>query len=345
MSTRDPIGVAIVGAGGWGRNHVRNFAMLPGAELRYVCDRSEQVRRGHAAAYPNARCVAEADEALQDDAVRAVVIATDAPSHYEVARAALLAGKDVLVEKPLALSVAHARELCALADAEQQVLMVGHLLLYHPVVQALRGFIEAGELGEVLYVVTQRTNLGVVRSDENAWWSLAPHDLSVVSYLLGAEPESVAASGGVFLQKDAGIEDVVFAAVRYPEGRMAHVHVSWLDPHKARRLTVVGTRKMAVFDDTSPDQKLAIYDKGVEAPPEAVSYAEGVRVRTGDIRIPAVRMSEPLQRECAAFLDAVRTRKRPLADGRSGLAVVQALEAGSRSLAEGGKDTAVEDAS
>ncbi len=334
MTTR----VAIAGAGAWGRNHVRTFAALQGAELAYVCDPREEVRAGLQQSYPSAAMVASLEEALPN--VDAVVVATDAPSHFEVAAQALRAGKDVLVEKPLALTSEDAETLCRLADEGERILMVGHLLLYHPAIEALTELIASGELGDVLYVVCRRLNLGVVRSKENAWWSLAPHDLSIARHLLGADPIAVSASGGTFLQP--GVEDVVFATVRFGEKQLAQVHVSWLDPHKVRSLTVVGTKKMAVFDDTSPDQKLTIFDKGVQPPPAAVSYAEGVRVRTGEIRIPAIRMAEPLRRECAAFLDAVKTRKPPVADGRSGLAVVRTLEAGARSLASGGAEVAIE---
>ncbi len=193
----------------------------------------------------------------------------------------------------------------------------------------------------MLYVTTHRLNLGVVRRDENAWWSLAPHDLSVIGYLLDAEPTSVSATGGTFLQPERGLEDVVFASLAYPGGRMAHVHVSWLDPHKTRRIVVVGSRKMAVFDDTSSDHKLVLYDKGVEPPPAAVDYAEAMRVRTGDIVIPAIKMLEPLRIECGAFLDAVRARQVPTADGRSGAVVVRALEAGARSLRADGARVAI----
>ncbi|MEM9073183.1 MAG: Gfo/Idh/MocA family oxidoreductase [Myxococcota bacterium] len=329
--------IAVVGAGGWGKNHVRNFASL--GTLRVVCDKAADVRTRHEGAHPGVRVVEQIADALDD--FDAAVVATHAPSHAEVALSLLEAGKDVLVEKPLALSSEDAERLCTVAEREGRILMVGHLLLFHPVVQTLKALIDAGELGDILYVVARRLNLGVVRRDENAWWSLAPHDLSIAGYLLGTEPRSVSATGGVFLQTDANVEDVVFATVRYSEGRLAHVHVSWLDPHKTRMLTVVGSKKMAVFDDTSPDQKLQVFDKGVE-PPQALSYADGVRLRTGDIRIPAIRMAEPLRRECEAFLRAVETREVPMADGRSGLAVVRALEAGARSLRERGREVAIE---
>ncbi len=337
MSASEPVVLAVVGAGGWGQNHVRNFAAMQGAELRYVCDRSEAVRAQLAPIYPDVRIVADVEEVLADRDVQALVIASDAPSHEALAMRALEAGRDVFVEKPLTLSAASSLALCERADASGRILMVGHLLLYHTAIEKLRALIDAGELGEVLYLTSQRTNLGVVRRDENAWWSLAPHDIAVANYLLGGSPVSVSASGGVFLQKERGIEDVVFASLTYPGGKLAHVHVSWLDPHKTRRLTVVGDRKMAVFDDTSPDQKLTLFDKGVELPPPALTYAEGVRLRTGDIVVPALRMSEPLRRECEDFLSAVRTRKPPRAHGRSGWDVVRVLEAGGRSLAEAGR--------
>ena len=335
VSRSEPVGIAVVGAGGWGKNHVRNYSAIPEADLRYVCDHHAGIRNEMAALHPSVPAVADLRVVLDDSAVSAIVVATHAPSHFEVAEAALRAGRDVFVEKPLCLSGDQAASLCALAEQGGRILMVGHLLLYHPAVERLKGLIDDGELGDVLYVYAQRLNLGVVRRDENAWWSLAPHDISVANYLFGASPEAVSATGSSYLQSERGIEDVVFATLHYPGGRMAHVHVSWLDPHKKRKLTVVGDRKMAVFDDTSPDQKLAVFDKGVE-PPATLSYEEGVRIRTGDILIPALQMAEPLRRECLAFLEAIRTRKAPVADGESGLHVVRALEGGSASLAQGG---------
>ena len=221
--------------------------------------------------------------------------------------------------------------------------MVGHLLLYHSAVDRLKELVTGGDLGDPLYLHTQRTNLGVVRQDENAWWSLAPHDISLANHLFDAEPDFVAAQGAVFLQE--GIEDVVFATLHYPGGRLAHCHVSWLDPYKQRRLTVVGSKKMAVFDDAAADQKLQLFDKGVEPPPATLSYAEGVRIRTGDIVVPALRLQEPLRRECTSFIEAVRDRRAPLASARSGLGVVRALEAGSRSLREGGRQVSLAEVS
>jgi predicted dehydrogenase len=332
---------AVVGAGGWGQNHVRTFAALPEADLRYVCDRSDTVLDGIRARYPGVTPCANLPQVLADEAVEAIVVATDAPNHYPVAKAALQANKHVFVEKPLTLSSTDAEALVRIAKERQRVLMVDHLLLYHSAVRRLKALIDAGELGAVLYVTAHRLNLGVVRRDENAWWSLAPHDISVMNYLLSSEPLSVSATGGAFLQEDRGLEDVVFASLDYPGGRMAHVHVSWLDPHKTRRIVVVGSKKMAVFDDTSSDQKLALYDKGVEPPPSAVGYADAMRVRKGDIIIPAHSLTEPLINACNAFLSAVRGATPPLSDGASGAAVVRVLEAGSRSLREAGRRVAI----
>ncbi len=335
MSRSKPVGVAVVGAGGWGKNHVRNYVAMPEADLHYICDRDETIRGSMSTLYPSVRAVSDLQIVLRDPAVEAVVIATHAPTHFELAEAALRSGRDVFVEKPLCLSGDRAAALCSLAEEQGRMLMVGHLLLYHPAVDRLKRLIDDGELGDVLYIYAQRVNLGVVRREENAWWSLAPHDISVANYLLGASPEAVSATGSSYLQSDRGIEDVVFATLHYPGGRMAHVHVSWLDPHKIRKLTVVGDKKMAVFDDTSADKKLAVFDKGVE-PPETLTYEEGVRIRTGDILIPALKMAEPLRREGRAFLESVRTRRAPVADGQSGLDVVRALEGGAASLAQGG---------
>jgi predicted dehydrogenase len=334
MSAR--AGVALIGAGAWGRNYIR---VLAGAGvLRSVCDPKPEAQAEASRIQPGVKVDTDIAAVLADPEISGVVIATDARSHHTVARAALEAGKDVLCEKPLTLSGETAAELVQLADQRGRILMVGHLLLHHRAVQMLRSVIEQGELGDVLYLVAQRLNLGVVRQDENAWWSLAPHDVALACYLLGAEPSAVSAAGGVFLQRERAIEDVVFATLHFPDARIAHLHVSWLDPHKTRRLTVVGSKKMAVFDDTSPDQKLALFDKGAIPPPAAVSYDHGVRVRTGDIRIPAVTMAEPLLLQVEAFLLAMRTRVlHPSFSGSAGLTVVRTLEAGSRSLAERGR--------
>ncbi len=333
------IRVAVIGTGDWGANLVRNFASLPGAKLVVVCDTDPERLRRTAALYPQARAEARVEDVAADPEVEAVVVAASAVNHHPLARALLLAGKDVFVEKPLALNVADAEELVRLATQQQRILMVGHLLLYHPAVKYLRDLVRRGELGDLYYVTSQRVNLGKVRRDENALWSFAPHDLSVILHLLEAEPLDVAARGSAFLQ--SAVEDVVFLHLRFPGGKMAHVHVSWLDPHKLRQFTVVGSRKMAVFDDMEASEKIRLYDKGVDRVGEVVSYSEALTVRSGDILVPRVSLQEPLRLECQHFVDCVRERRAPLTDGASGLAVVRVLAAAQASLEAGGAPVAV----
>lgn len=323
---------AVVGCGYWGKNLVRTFNRL--SDLRCCCDSHNDVRARTASAYPSVKVTADYDVVLADPAVDAVVLATPAATHAPMAMAALRAGKHVFVEKPLALNVADAEGMVHEAEASGRILMVGHLLEYHPVVGYIKQMIDSGELGEVYYAYAQRVNLGKVRSQENALWSLAPHDISMILRLMGEEPIRVAAAGQAFLQP--GVEDVVLLTLGFPSGRNAHIHVSWLDPHRERRLTVVGSRKMVVFDDVAQNEKLRVYDKGVDRPrTEAApyeTYADLVQLREGDILIPRVPASEPLAVECAAFLRAVETGEAPLTDGSSGLAVVRVLESAQRSL-------------
>jgi predicted dehydrogenase len=326
--------VAVVGVGGWGKNLARNYAQLPEADLRYVCDLDEKKLAQIRAQVPQAKLTRDFDEVLRDDEVRAVVIATTAPSHYKLCKQALEAGKDVYVEKPFVLDIAHAKELNALAKSRGLVLMVGHLLEYHPVVNHLKGMVERKELGDVLYIYSQRVNLGTVRGDENAMWNFAPHDVSVILYLLGKEPTDVSARGQSYLQK--GIEDVVFMTMNFNNSAMAHVHVSWLDPHKIRRLTIVGSQKMAVFDDLETAEKLRIYDKGARVNTEYSNFAEYVGLRFGDIIVPYIKSVEPLQLECRHFLECVQKRQQPRSDGEDGLRVLKVLDAAQRSLADNG---------
>jgi len=330
----DMTGVAVVGAGNWGKNLVRNFAALGDTDLKYVCDRTEAVCSSMGALYPQTTVTGDYQQVLDDDGVDAVVLAVEAPLHFEMARQALQAGKHTYVEKPLALSSEHAGELVDLAETGGRKLMVGHLLEYHPAVNYLRDVIASDGAGEPLYLYFQRVNLGIVRRDENAWWSLAPHDISVACYLFDAEPVSISASGQAYLQE--GIEDVVFANLKFADGRMAHIHVSWLDPHKIRRATLVGSQKMIVFDDMEAAEKIRIYDKGAEVK-SVDSYAEAVTLRTGDILIPKIPSGEPLRTECQHFIDCIANDTTPRSDGHDGLRVVNILEAGSKSLACGGQ--------
>jgi len=332
------IGIAVVGAGNWGKNLVRNFASLDGAELKYVCDRSEKARSAMAALYPGVAVAEELDAALGDSEVDAVVVAVDAPAHYKLAKAALQAGKHTYVEKPLTLSTVKAVELAELAEAEGVKLMVGHLLEYHPAVEYMKKMIDTGAVGDPLYLYFQRINLGIVRKAENAWWSLAPHDISVACYLFGAKPVTVSASGHAYLQQ--GVEDVVFANLKFADGRMAHVHVSWLDPHKIRKVTLVGSEKMVVFDDMDASEKIRVYDKGAVVK-SVNSYVEAITLRTGDVLIPKIPGGEPLRLECQHFIDCIAGDTAPRSDGADGVRVVKALEAGSASLAAGGEPVAL----
>lgn len=331
---KDKVRVAVVGAGYWGINHVRTFATLPTAELVAVCDASERARARASALAPKARPYERLEQVLESNDVDAVVLATPAKEHARQAVAAIDSGKHVLVEKPLGLSVADALLVVEAAERSRTVCMVGHLMLYHPGVEALRQLIAQGELGTLLYVYALRVNLGKLRSDENALWSLAPHDLSMLEYLLDAEPATVAARGECYLQQK--IEDVVFVNLHYPSKVMAQIQLSWLDPRKERRLTLVGSRKMVEFDDVHPSEKLKIYDKGYDRPPEFTHYGEYLSIRTGEIRIPPLKMVEPLVAECSHFVECIRSTRTPRSDVRTGLRVVRALAAAQRSLETGG---------
>lgn len=333
------VGIAVCGLGNWGWNVLRAFASAPGGKLLYACDLNEQTRARAAAAYPGAKAVADVAAALADPAVNAVVLAVDAPVHFKLAKAALEAGKHTYVEKPLTLTPADSKELIRLACEKGVRLMVGHLLLYHPAVLHMKRMVELGEV-QPLYLYSQRVNLGVVRRNENAWWSLAPHDISVACYLLDAEPVSVSASGQCFIQPT--IEDVVFASVKFNNGALAHIHVSWLDPHKMRKVTLVGSKTMVVFDDMEASEKIRVYDKGVVVKEGVSTYADAITLRSGDIHIPAIPGGEPLAMEARHFVDCVAANKTPRTDGANGLRVVRVLEAGSQSLKLGGAPVRVE---
>jgi predicted dehydrogenase len=316
--------VGVAGLGHWGPNLARNFAEL--ADLTWLCD-SDPDKAGLAERYPQARFTTSFDEMLADDDLDAVVVATPVPTHFSLARSALSAGKHALVEKPPAMRGHEMDELCRLADERELVLMPGHLLLYHPGVVRLKEMIDAGELGSVLCVYGNRQNLGIIRSNENALWSLGVHDLSVILYLLDEEPETALANGRDFLTR--GVEDVVFCYLRFPSGKIAHMHLSWLDPHKMRRITVVGTEKMVVFDDMELERKVTVYEKAPWRPSDR--YGEW-QTRTGDIFSPRIAADEPLKLECREFLRLVGGDgdRRKVAD--DGARVVRALDLLTQSL-------------
>jgi predicted dehydrogenase len=331
------VSLGVVGLGYWGPNLARNFAALEDCELRWCCDALPE-RAGKAP--PGARITTDLGDLLSDPELDAVVVATDVPSHARLATAALRAGKHCFVEKPLAQSTAEAAAVVDEAAAAERVLMVGHLLEYHPGIEKLKEIVDSGELGEVYYVYSNRLNLGQIRDQENALWSLGAHDVSVLLHLFdGEEPAEVVAQGRSFMRE--GVEDVVFCYLRFPSGRVAHMHLSWLDPHKERRFTVVGAKRMATFDDMALEQKVTIYDKGFDR--DFRNWGEYI-ARSGDITSPQISNEEPLRIECRHFVETVRGGAEPRSGGASGLRAVRVLEALQRSLDAGGAPQALEPA-
>jgi predicted dehydrogenase len=321
--------VGVVGLGYWGPNLARNFDHLPDAELAWLCDASGDALERLARAFPSARTTASLEDLLGDESLDAVALATPVSTHAELARRVLEAGKNCFVEKPLGQSVEEAERVVESAREAGRVLMVGHLLEYHPGVERMSELIEAGELGDVRYIYSNRLNLGQLRRDENALWSLGAHDVSVILRLAAEEPYECRAVGESYVNE--GVEDVVFCYLRFPSGLAAHMHLSWLDPHKERRFTVVGSKRMATFDDMEVERKLSVYDKGFDE--DYSSYGEYI-ARSGDIFSPHVPNEEPLRIECRHFLDCVRDGVEPRSGAESGLRVVRVLEALQRSLRE-----------
>jgi predicted dehydrogenase len=319
--------IAVIGAGYWGANHVRNYYEL--GALKMVCDTSRSSLERIEEKFPGISIDDDFNNALADPGVRGVVISTPAETHHQIAAAAINAGKDVLIEKPLALSVADGERLMQLANERDAILMVGHLLEYHPAVLRLRELIGSSELGELRYIYSNRLNLGKVRREENILWSFAPHDIAIILRLVGAWPLRVAAAGAAYLQPS--IADVTVTNIEFQTGVRAHIFVSWLHPYKEQRLVVVGSKRMAVFDDVRDEGKLVVYDQGVE-----FVNGEPITRKSEGVAEP-LEAAEPLRRQCLEFLDSIKTRRRPLTDGESGLRVLRVLEAAERSLADGGK--------
>jgi len=326
--------IAIAGVGAWGKNLLRNFHGLAGDRLVLACDEDAKRLEYIDRSYPGLSTTSDYNDIIKRDDIEAVVLATPPASHFEMAMAAVKADKDVFVEKPLVLSVAEGEQLVEEADKRDRVLMVGHIMVYHPATLFLKEQIDAGELGRVYYLYASRVNLGKVRDIENALWSFAPHDVSIILYLLQKDPIRVTSTGSAYLRP--GIEDVVFTVLHFDDGTMAHIHVSWLDPRKDRKLVVVGSKKMAEFDDSQAAEKIRLYDKGVDTRQDYETYGEYLAIRTGDIVIPQVKTSEPLAEECRHFLNCIETRERPRSDGREGLRVLRVLDAAQRSLTDGG---------
>ena len=329
-----PTRVGLIGFGYWGPNLARNLHAIPTCDLAAVCDANSERLEKARGLYRATRFYSDSAEMLASD-IEAVVIATPARSHYPLAVAALEAGKHVLVEKPLAMSVAEASALVRLAASRERVLMVGHVFAYNMAVRHIRALLDEGAIGDLYYLYSTRVNLGRIQADINALWSIAPHDISILLYLLGMMPLRVTARGARYL--NGLVEDVVFLTLDFPDGILAHVHASWLDPSKARRLTVVGSKKMIVYDDLADEGKVKVYDKGAipAADPQYGEYQ--YRLHSGDIAIPKLPLLEPLRAECEDFIQAIQTGRPPLADGYSGLRVVHVLEAAQQSLAQAGR--------
>lgn len=338
------IGVAVVGAGHWGPNLIRNFHDHQSSDVLWVVDLDQNRLERAAGKFPGVRTSGDYRSALDDPQVDAVVVATPTSTHYQFVRDSLHAGKHVLVEKPITDDLAQGEELVALAERQGLVLMVGHVFVYNAGVQRVKQFLESGQLGRVYYVGMTRTNLGPIRTDVNAAWDLASHDISIANYLLGGEPASVSALGHDWI--NPGIEDAVFATFRYPNEVLVHLHVSWLNPRKARDITVVCERQMLTLDDMDLSEPIRIYDKGVRDDRTSPGWADTfasfrASIREGDITVPRVALGEPLKNECEHFLECIQTKGRPLTDGAAGLAVVRALAALQRSLDGGGREEQV----
>ncbi|MEK6715182.1 MAG: Gfo/Idh/MocA family oxidoreductase [Candidatus Omnitrophota bacterium] len=333
------IKVAVIGCGYWGPNLIRNLFEIKEAEVSYCCDLQASQLQSAKDRYPTLKITKDYKDILRDADIDAVVIATPADTHYGIAKEFLLAGKHVMVEKPLTFDLGQAEELVDISKKAGKILMVGHTFEYNPAVIKAREYIEKGELGKVYYLASRRVNLGIVRSDINALWNLAPHDISILIYLIGSMPEVVKAWGSAFIQDD--IEDVVFLYLHFPGNITAHVQVSWLDPNKIRETVIVGSKKMIVYDDIDNDGKIKIYDKGVDKIEynnfQSPVYADyQLRLRTGDLLIPKIDSYEPLKKECQHFIDCIRQNKIPLTDGENGLRVVKVLAAAQKSLKNNG---------
>ncbi len=339
------IRVAVLGAGEWGPNLIRNFHNKQTSEVVWIIDRDAAHLAEVQARFPDVQVGEDPEQALRDPSVHAVVVATPTTTHYALAKEALEQRKHVLVEKPLTTKVKQGLGLLELATSQQLVLMVGHVFVYNPGIRKVKEYLDAGHLGKMYYMSMVRTNLGPIRLDVNAAWDLAAHDLSIVNYWLEAEPLSVSAIGGTWINQ--GIEDAVFATLTYPQGVLVNLHASWLNARKARDITVVGERRMLTFDDMDLNEPLRIYDKQVTDVRTRPTYVDSfasfrASVRKGDITVPKVPLGEPLAAQCAHFLECIVSGKQPFSGGREGIAVVRALEAMQRSIRARGREEQVE---
>jgi predicted dehydrogenase len=326
----DRVKVGVIGYGYWGPNLVRNLFELPEANLSAVADLKAERREQISARYPDVTVIADYEKFF-DMPLDAVVIATPPSTHYDIARDCLEHGLHVLVEKPLTLNSEDASSLIQIAEERDLALMVGHTFEYNMAVRELRDLIDSGELGKVFYVDAVRVNLGLFRPDLNVLWDLAPHDISILLYLLDSEPVLVSTQGSNCVFKDT--TDIAYVNIEFADGTLAHIRVSWLDPRKTRLITVVGSEKMVVYDDVENLEKIKIYDKGVDTPPYTETYGDfQLSYRSGDVISPNIRFSEPLRVECEHFIESIQNGTTPQSDGRVGLKVIRVLEAAERSL-------------
>lgn len=327
--------IAVVGCGYWGPNLVRNFRSLPGVKVEVICDKSRERLDHVGQLYPEVEATTDFSRVAQDHAIDMVAIATNVCSHYSLARASLESGKHTFVEKPLAASVAECQDLVRLAQKDSLTLMVGHTFIYTPTVRKIREIVDSGEIGELMYISCRRLNLGLFQTDINVAWDLAPHDIAIVLFIMNESPVSVNCQGKAHLTP--GVEDVTNISLSFPSGGFATIQSSWIDPRKVREITFIGTKKMIVYDDTEPLEKIKIYDKHVELPPHYDTFGEfHYSYHYGDILSPFVKQEEPLKIECQHFVNCVDSAGRPDSSGYEGLAVVRILEAATQSLRNGG---------
>lgn len=332
------IRMGVIGCGYWGPNLIRNFMHNAEVELVSMADLDSQRLQRVGSLYPFVQRSTDPFAVIGDPSLDAVVVATPVASHYPLGKAVLEAGKHLFIEKPMASSSEECKRLLEAADSRGLVIMVGHTFLFSPAVRKIRSLIDAGDLGDIYYVSITRVNLGIFQKDVNVVWDLAPHDVAMLNHLFGANPDIVSATGRSYVQTERSIEDVAFLTLEYPGRQIAHVHVSWLDPNKIRRATFVGSRKMLVYDDVDPTEKIKVYDKGVEIQPHYDSFGEfQLTLRSGDIFVPRVEMTEPLKIEAQHFVDVIKGDAKAISSGQQGLDVVVALEKACQSIKEDGR--------
>jgi predicted dehydrogenase len=329
------INVGVVGCGYWGPNLIRNFRSLTDCNLKVMCDLSEARLRHLGSLYPEVEGTADFGHALNGAGLDAVVIATAVKLHFPMAKAALLAGKHTFIEKPMAASAAECEELIEIAKKNGLVLMTGHTFLYSPAVRKIKEIVDSGDVGEIRYISARRLNLGLFQKDINVAWDLAPHDISIIQYIMGEQPVTINCRGSAHITP--GVEDVTTMCLSFKKQRTAIIHSSWLDPRKVREMTIVGSKRMIVYDDVVQQEKIKIFDARVERPPHYDTFAEfHYAYHYGDVYVPYIKQEEPLKIECQHFLDCIRTGSTPLTSGQRGLELVQILEASSESIRRGG---------